>query len=196
VPAVEIVDKDMWGLAKDKLVLKTHAVSNINDAKRNIEISGRRITRKDEQLLGKVLSHWCGWSPTREDHQLDPWVRFLQKNYAHLEHVVPILDSLIWPDEITRYPLGYVPPRPCLFLLATGTRYYVYDFQNAAMNNAGASLQEVYDGLKNRGWDIGGWDEEEDQTDEDPKDYFPVYSLNRYDDAQFKLMSPVREWRD
>jgi hypothetical protein len=195
VPAVDIMDKDVWGLEKDQLVLRTHEVSNVNDAKRNLGIAGMNITSaEDEILLKYIMSHWCGWAPTRLDHHHDPWLRHLRDEFARLGHLVPILDTLIWPDEITRYPPGSQPARPWLFLLASGAEYYVYDFQNLVMNHAGASLREVFAGLRNRGWEIGGWDKDDDDGDRNPKDYFPVYSLRRNDDGQFKFMGPVHDF--
>jgi len=194
VPLAEIVDGAVWGLERDKLVLRTHAKSNIDDAKRNLMNAARTISSDEEQDLRGIMSHWCGWSPTTAEHCHDPWVRFLQRNYSHLKNLVPVLDSLVWEDEILQYPLGHPPQEPWLFLLATPSSFYIYDFQNATMMPAGKTLREVKDGLRSRLWERPeSWVEEEPHTDESPFDYFPVYLSLRDENGLHKLRQPILE---
>ena len=195
VPLVEIVDRELWGLETDKLVTRTHAKSNIEDAKRNLgDVRKMILSEEEEQELLVVMSHWCGWSPTPAEHCYDSWVKFLQINYPQLENLGPVLDSLIWEDEIRQYSIGCPPPQPWLFLLTTRSSFYIYDFQNAAMMPAGTTIRDVIQTLRDRIWEYPeSWVEEEPYTDKTPLDYFPVYTGLRDENGLYKLRQLLLE---
>ena len=129
------------------------------------------------------MKHWCGWSPTDSNHIRDSWVQYLQAVYPHLQNLYPILDSLMWPEEIAKYPAGGDPPAPWLFLLATADSFYVYDFENRWLGCAGNSLDDVLSGLKTErylSWEERHWKSEKCCNDDlDPGNYFPVYTLTQ-----------------
>ena len=193
-PPVDIVPGNVWNTKLDTLVIKTHLQSRFEDAIRNVGLSGHYIDSEEKEWLEVILSHWCGWSSTSPDHMDDAWVRYLQAEYRHLKRLVPILDTLVWPEELQDYPVGRSPPQPTLFLLANRSSYYVFHLGNAALYNAGQTLAQVYTGLKEcryYGDKEGDWKIEPLSIDGDPGDCFPVYESRRNASGGFDLESPL-----
>jgi hypothetical protein len=176
IPAVDIVEKGVWGSEHDVLVFRTHAKTELKDAVANVECTGRSVSVNDQEQLQLVMSHWCAWSPTAVEHRNDPWMQYLRRAY-YLEELQPILDTLIWPDELACYPPGYGQLPPWLFLLATSTMYYVYNLEDTAMFQVGRELSDVVDGVRKKRWIEGEMWEivEENVMYEDPMQYFPPY---------------------
>jgi hypothetical protein len=123
-------------------------------------------------------------------------MRYLRFTYPQLEGLQPVLDSLIWPDEIARYPIGHPPLPPWLFLLPTATRFYVYyNFQDGSMMDAGGNLREVLDRLKLEGWHgKHRWPEVSEDLEIDPRDYFPVYDNIPHTSDEHELMQELKEF--
>lgn len=195
VPTADIVRKEVWGWDMDVLVIRTHAKADVIDAVKNVESTGRKLTAEERADLCTIMFYSCWWSPTAAEHRNDSWMQYLRFTYPQLEGLQPVLDSLIWPDEIVRYPVGHPPLPPWLFLLATATRFYVYNFQDSFMMDAGENLREVLDGLKQEQWDEG-WNEVPEEVELDPRDYFPVYDNVPHTNDEHELMQELKKVPD
>jgi hypothetical protein len=170
--------------------------TTFEDAVENIKLTGRDFSVSDEHWLRLLLLHWYGWSATKVKHANDGWVKFLRRLYGHLDGLMPILDSLTWPEDLVHYPTGYYPREPSFFLLATPHYYYVFDFEGLTLFRAGNSLEEVYIGLKARKHQDAEelWPNEEwcrDAGDLDERDYFPVYEY--FSDLQAEISDVTME---
>jgi hypothetical protein len=199
LPPTEIVDAGIWGTDTAILRINTHLKSEFADAVSNIERAGHIVTPAEEHLLRLILTHWCGWSATDRSHLDDAWVKCLQAMYAHLNGLLPVLDSLVWAEELTRYPEGKSPPEPSFFLLATPRCYYVYALDDSTLFRAGDSLEEVYMGLKQcrfHGDKEGDWPAEPWSLPVDLEvcDYFPVYGPTRNSDGTFNLQQDLKNF--
>jgi hypothetical protein len=168
---------------------------DIGEAIRNVELTGRKLGNGEKDSLKILATHWCKWSPTVAEHRNDSWVRLIRHAYPILEGLQPVFDSLIWPNEIAQYPLGYIPSQPWLFLFATKTGFYIYDYQNDTMFEAGKTLREVIDGMRNQRWKLPDrWDELDCTMSEDPTDYFPVYEMIKHTVEDHPLEYEMREF--
>jgi hypothetical protein len=126
----------------------------------------------------------------------DPWMQYIHALFAHVKGLVPILDSLVWHEELEHYPVGRSPPAPSLFLLATPQSYYVFDLDGLGLFRAGETLEEVYYGLKQcrfiggeRDWPVEEWS----SVGFDERHYFPIYGVNRNPDGTFNLRHSIKE---
>jgi hypothetical protein len=195
VPPTEIVDAVIWDSGRPVLRYNTHFKADVRDAIRNIRFSSHAFHPSDHHWLQLIHSHWCGWSATTVRHRGDGWVKFVQDTYRHLLGLVPILDSLAFPEDLAHYPDGRRPPEPSLFLFATMQYYYVYDFEEGGLSRAGETLEEVYTGLKEmkyRRYD-SPWPVEP-QSQDGPmvfeRDVFPAYEF--YDEHEFRELEELR----
>jgi hypothetical protein len=179
VPSVEVLPKGCWESETDELLFATHRREDISQAIENLSLAGWTLTPEEETQLELLSIHWCGWSPTAANHRDDPWMEFLRHRYPTLEGLQPILDCLIWPEEIELYPFYAMPAYPTLFLLATKTKFYVYDFRDDEIYEAGDTLADVIEGISKYSWEEkDGWpilDPVEDETFGCVDDYFPEY---------------------
>jgi hypothetical protein len=200
IPPVEIVERGVWATPTDQLIVRTHIRCELSDAVSNIQKAGIDLSLDDLKYLGLILTHWCGWAPTPPNHIDGSWIRYLQAEYSHLHPLVPILDTLVWPEELQNYPNGRFPRTPWLFLLASSESFYVYDFQNCYLCCAGTrSLEKLYVGLKEQRFRMmneGDWIEAIGCLDETPADYIPVYTPQRNSVGEFILERPVKEFRE
>jgi hypothetical protein len=194
VPTIEFLPKEIWETDTDQLVLKTHSVLGIKVAVLNAEATGRKLAGEDIKYLELLATHWCGWSPTSADHREDSWVSYLRYAYPSLAGLQPVLDSLIWANEISRYPIGQVPRPPWLFLLATRERYFIYNFQEVAMMDAGDTLMEVFEGMKKDRWMEDMWKLVPRRGRKEPCDYFPVYDDVPHTTEDHPLEYPIRDF--
>src|ERR1700737_1751570 len=144
-PPSEIVESKVWG--KAYLRVNSHLKSDHANAVANIVRAGHVVSPVDEKYLRLILTHWCSWSATDSIHMRDSWIRYLQASFE-LDDLSPILDSLVWPEEIPSFPKRHYPPDPSFFLLATPMSYYLFILEDHSLLRAGESLREVYDGLK------------------------------------------------
>jgi hypothetical protein len=197
-PPTELVGSEIWGTAEASIRVNSHLKSDLSEAIANIQNTGRQITADDEQWLKLLLSHWSGWSATDPEHFHDPWVRFIQALFGHIEGLVPVLDSLTWPTELKQFPVGFTPIEPSFFLLATLEYFYLFDLDGLGFYRAGRSLEEVYQGIKEcrfAGGKEGDWKPEEwCDLDLDDRDYFPVYGHVRNIDGSFNLQRPLQQY--
>ena len=184
----------MGGTDTDQLVLQTHSALGIEQAVRNVEGTGRTLSPEETKALERLDTHWCAWSPTSPDHINDSWVWYLRDAYPSLVGLQPILDSLIWPNEISRYPLGHVPRPPWLFLLAPKDRYVVYNFQDCAMLEAGTTLMNVVDGMQKERWIDDIWNLIPRKGTREPCDYFPVYDEVKHTSEEHPSGRPIMKF--
>lgn len=197
LPLTEIVSAKIWSGSSAKLRVNNHLKSDFADAVRNIKRTGRSVKAHDEPCLRFILTHWSGWSATDPEHMRDSWVRYLQRLFRHLDGLVPILDSLVWPEELTRLPVGYCPIEPSFFLLATSEAYYIFDLEGSGLYCAGKDLEDVYLGLREcrfNGDKEGDWTPEKWSTESlDVRHYFPIYDLTDTREPVLKLRYPIKE---
>jgi len=196
LPLTEIVSEKIWGDSAATLRINNHLKSDFADAVRNIERAGRSVNAHEEQYLRFILTHWSGWSATDPGHMGDSWVQYLQTLFRHLDGLVPILDSLVWPEEVTRLPVGYCPIEPSFFLLATPEAYYIFDLDGSGLYCAGKDLEEVYLGLREcrfNGDKEGDWTPEKWSTESlDARRYFPIYDLTDTHEPVLKLQYEIK----
>jgi hypothetical protein len=198
VPPTEIVDAKIWG--KAFLRINAHLQSQYADAVSNIILARRPLDPTDENYLRHVLTHWCGWSPTVSVHRNDSWVQYLQTLFAHIKGLTPILDSLVWPEEVSQYPERLDPSEPTLFLLANDEAYFILVLEELGLYRAGESLREVYEGLQNDRWHgikEGDWVAEDwnpRYMEWDSRDYFPVYGRLRDNDKRVSLLFNLKKF--
>ena len=216
-PALKIIEADIWdthleGYPHGHPVVKTHLKSdfgNIEFSEAVFNITGvkeRVLSATDGKYLRFILTHPSGWSPTSPEHANDDWVKYLRAKYS-LFGLMPILDSLMYSEEIANFPLGLKElQKPSIFLLATVESYYIYDFdpdEGSGLFIAGKTLEEVYLGLKECRYyrcQDGSWEELESSPslkDYSDELYFPVY-CRRYgptcDDSEFYLQEELEEF--
>jgi hypothetical protein len=208
LPPVKIVEPDVWNSAHPVLRFNTHFRADIDDAILNINFSGHAFSPADLYWLKLIHSHWCGWSATTPQvhpspnskvltaqHRNDEWVKFVQNLFCDVHGLVPILDSLAFPEDLVHYPDAHAPPEPSLFFFATPQYYYVFDLQWMGLTRAGETLEEVYTGLKElkyRDFD-SGWPAESPVGDcggINDRNVFPIYEL--YDRHEFRELEVAR----
>lgn len=195
VPTIEILRQEVWETNTDQLVLRTHDALDIEEAVHNVEVVGRKLSSEEVEHLQRLASHWCAWSPTSPEHRNDPWVRYLRYAYPSLTGLQPVFDSLIWPNEISRYPIGHIPMPPWLFLLATKEKYYVYNFQYCAMMEAGDTLMEASEGMMKQRWTgEDKWTMLLWRGMKEPCDYFPVYDNVKHTMEDHPLERELKEF--
>jgi hypothetical protein len=73
--------------------------------------------------------------------------QFIQYRYRHLGYLHPILDYIMWPEEVEKIPIsGWVDPNHFRILFATKDYYYIYAPEDDLMYKAGRTLEEVFEG--------------------------------------------------
>jgi hypothetical protein len=81
----------------------------------------------------------------------DSWVKFFHIRYPQLEGLMPILDSMIYQEELIDFPDDYDFRKPRFFLLAISDQYFIWDaidWGQCELFFAGDTLEDVYAGLK------------------------------------------------
>ena len=65
-----------------------------------------------------------------------------------------ILDSMTYAEELVDFPDGYSIKVPEFFLLATSDSYFIYNARDGedGLRPAGATLEDVYNGIKDWRW--------------------------------------------
>jgi hypothetical protein len=156
--------------------IQTHLKSTFVDAVHLLEHTGRDLSKTDEKYLRLLLTHGCGWSATYPDHMDDSWVKFFHIRYPQLEGLMPILDSMTYPEELVDFPDDHDFMEPSFFLFATSDRYFIWDDRgHDLLYFAGETLEDVYTKLKD--W---RWYELSDRVEVtgeylDPSDYIVAY---------------------
>jgi hypothetical protein len=183
LPPIQVIPKGVWSKEPNCLIsIKTHLQSTFSDAVNLLEATGRDLSAADEKYLGLLLTHSCGWSATYPNHMDDSWVRFFRIRYPQLKGLTPILDSMTYQEELMDFPDDYNFKEPRFFLLATSDRYFIWDASDWGQDglfDAGDTLEDVYNGLKNWRWAESSedmWDMLEDGGEYlDPGNYFVTY---------------------
>lgn len=90
-----------------------------------------------------------GRSANDSAHMDEPSFQYIQYRFRHLRHLRPILNDIYWSDVVEKLP-AEVPT--CLniahrVLLASKSRYYVYDTELDYLLDSGSTLEEVYRAL-------------------------------------------------
>jgi len=81
----------------------------------------------------------------------DLWVKYVNSSHE-VGELIPILDSMIYAEELEQFPEDFVfEDEPNLFLFFGGGSYFVlWNWDDGlVLFNAGKTLKEVYIGLKN-----------------------------------------------
>lgn len=188
VPHVEATPEGVWDIPT--ISIRTHMKSTLADAVMNIESIGWKLSSEDIDYLRLLLTHECGWSATSPERMNDHWMSFFKTSYPHVTGLVPILDTMTYPEEFKYLPDGRIPPRANFFLLATPESYYVYDCSSTpadagyGLNRVGKTLKDVYIGMKewkycgNLGWN-DPWEVEDEKVELDYREYFPIYDCDK-----------------
>lgn len=191
-----VVEAEVWNTQYPRLWQSTHLKSDPVEAVYNLERAGHKLGPGDEKWLRLILTHCCGWSATDHDHLRDDWVLFLKGLYRHIPNLEPVLDSLVWPEELTRFPSGCTPREPSFFLLADSESFYLFILEGRGLYNAGKSLEQVYIGLRDYKYNStreGGWTPEDwSELDLDERDFFPVYGCIRNSNGGFNSRRPLK----
>jgi hypothetical protein len=109
------------------------------------------LSDADRDMLRVILTHWCRWSATYTKHVEESWVRCLKATYGK-DNLKPILDTLFYEEELSKLPPEVRPTAPSMFLLANSQSYFVFVLEDQTFCSAGATLREVYDGLRDLKW--------------------------------------------
>jgi hypothetical protein len=182
-PPVQVIPKGVWPNESTSLdSIQTHLKSSFDDAVNLLKATGRELSVVDESYLRLLLTHTCGWSATYPDHADDSWVKFFHIRLPQLEGLAPILDSMTYREELPDFPEDYYLPEPRFCLLATSDRFFIWDASDWGQDGlfiAGATLEEVYNGLKDWRWAESSEDPWEMADEEgeylDPVFYFVTY---------------------
>ena len=124
----------------------------IKTAVENVKKAGHTLDSNNEKYLRYVLCFFTGWSATSNEHQNDTWIKYIQHRFSHIENLIPILDDMTWPEEISSLPSGYGPGVPVFMLFANKDYFFVYYYEFDELLRAGSTLEEVYSGLHRRKW--------------------------------------------
>jgi hypothetical protein len=155
-PPVQLIPNGIWTKEPNCHVsVQTHLKSTFADAVNLLTATGRQLSVADEKYLRLLLTHVCGWSATYPSHVNDSWVNFFHVRYPQLQGLVPILDSMTYPEELADFPDDYGFPHPRFCLLATSECFFIWDASDWGQDGlfvAGDTLEEVYTGLRDWKW--------------------------------------------
>jgi hypothetical protein len=186
-PPPQLIYGEPWGLSSSciKTQVACHRNSTFEDALANFPTPLSDL--REQMFLRILLQHPCGWSATPSHHLLGPGFRWLNTIFHHLGGLHPILDAVIWPEDAVFLPTTYDPNGPDFLLLVSKARtYYIYNFWDSKLMEAGRNLEEVYNGMKewkhNKLTSMGGWEGVDNDVEEDEIDeYFPLYKHHEID---------------
>lgn len=166
-----------------KVRVDAHLNSTFEEALNNI---GTPLCDREKMYLEYIIQCFWGWSATPKQHRNASGFRYLQVLYAQLHGLRPILDDGIWPEEAQYFPQGLLPGPPFHIILASDSGYYFHRMDEAVLYQAGNTLEEVFEGLKNckytgpAGPNNDEWEGVDPCTDFfEPSQYFPNYRFNR-----------------
>lgn len=183
-------------------VHRTHLIhdeQNLQTAVENIKKAGHSLNSTDVKYLRDVLCFFTGWSATSPEHHNDAWVKYIQHRFSHIENLVPILDDMTWPEEISSLPSEYGPGIPTFMLFANKDDFFVYYYEFDELLRAGSTLEDVYYGLDQSKWlGIAGerWLSEADNGEEyETSYYFPEWkSLTAEGKSGWGLAYPLQDF--
>jgi len=188
---ISVVPKSVWPNGDARIRIQTHIKSTLADAVNLLKATGRAVSITDEKYLSLLLTHSCGWSATYPEQMNEPWVHFFHEQYPQLRNLTPILDSMTYPEELIDFPDGYdIVQQAEFFLLATSDSFFVYNATDGheGLRPAGATLEDVYNGMKDRRWADSSedpWDFVDELGCLGPELYFPYY--DRLENGNFGM---------
>lgn len=146
----------------------------------NVERAGHTLDHDDREYLRLIISYWCGWSATAEAQKQDSAFQYIRHRYATVGNLEPILDDMTYVEEVPWMPQAVILGIATTLLLATPDRFYVYVVEVDSLLDAGATLKEVYEGLRKSTSVLtmygSGWEATEPfETNLDSISYFPDY---------------------
>jgi hypothetical protein len=144
---VDRLDQDIWPNFANYRRKNMHLCNLFISALSNVARTGRNVNDDDKKFLRLVLSFWCGWSATAVEHMGDPGFSYIRNRWSHLD-LMPILDNMTYEEEVKWMPEYISCERVTTILLASKTQYYVYDVEDDCLLDAGSTLEEVYNGLR------------------------------------------------
>jgi hypothetical protein len=194
-----IIPEEIWGYPVFRPTL--HVNSTFSDAVANVvQAIARPLDASEKEVLRQLLMHSSCWSATPTAHMSDSWVRYIcAYPKTPIPGLTPILDSLVFPEDLCKYPPPFFTREPSFFLFGAPKQFYVYVFAINSLYRAGETLAEVFSGLRKprymgiRGW--GGWEEEEISPWVDilnNENYFPEYEENHK--GELCLARKLKEW--
>ena len=193
---VTVIPKGVWPKEhSSRIRVQTHIKSTLADAVSLLQATGRALSPMDKKYLS-LLTNSCGWSATYPEHMNDPWVEFFCIQYPQLKGLTPILDSMIYPEELVDFSDGYSLGVPDFFLLATSDSYFVYNARDGddGLRPAGTTLKDVYNGMKDWRWADSSddpWDFVKEKEYIGPTEHFPHYF--RKENGNFEMALWGRE---
>jgi len=119
------------------------AVSNVEQAR-----PGHQPNATELKYRRHILSFWGGWSATPVEHMNDPCFSYIRHRYRQIKDMTPVLDNIIYPEQVAWMPRSIYLEMATLLLLASPDRYYVYLVEYDALLDAGPMLKDVYEGLR------------------------------------------------
>jgi len=188
---LSVIPKSVWPKDYPRIRIQSHIKSTLGDAVNLLKATGRVVSTEDEKYLSLLLTHPCGWSATYQKQMDEPWVHFFHEQYPQLINLTLILDSMTYPEELIDFPDGYdMVEQADFFLLATSDSFFVYDTTdgNEGLRPAGATLKDVYNGMKDWRWADSSenpWGFVDDVGCLDPELYFPHY--HRLKNGNFEM---------
>jgi hypothetical protein len=199
-PPVQVIPKRIWTNEPNCLIsVQTHLKSTFADAVNLLTATGRQLSVADEKYLRLLLTHVCGWSATYPSHVNDSWVNFFHVRYPQLQGLVPILDSMTYPEELADFPDDYNFPHPRFCLLATSERFFIWDASDWGEDGlfiAGDTLEEVYTGLRDWKW-AESYEDVWEMVDEDRGEYlhpgFYFVTYKRKKNGNFSINGSTEE---
>jgi len=191
-----VTSESVWPNDTKRIRVQSHIKSTLADAVNLLKATGQVISTEDEKHLSLLLTHPCGWSATYSEQMDEPWVRFFREQYPQLRNLTPILDTMTYPEELIDLPDGYVSSGPDFFLLATSDSFFFYDVTDGeqVLCSAGTTLEDVYNGMKDRRWADSSedpWDVVNELGYLDPNIYFPYY--DRLENGNFGMLLLMRD---
>jgi hypothetical protein len=188
---VGIVDKCIWPITHPHFRKNTHLTNLFCSALSNVHRAGRTVSDGEHKFLLLVLSYWRGWSATSVQHMQDPAFCYIRHRWSNLD-LHPILDNMTYEEEVHWMPKYIICGRATTLLFASKDRYYVYETETDSLMDAGATLEEVYNGL----WQGSpcylldtGWEEVPPFMEINSD---PYYHFADYDVPSRKLEYPVQ----
>jgi hypothetical protein len=144
---VDRLDRDVWPNFANYPRTNMHLCNLFISALSNVARTGRTVNNDDKKFLTLVLSFQCGWSATAVEHMGDPGFCYIRHRWSHLD-LMPILDDMTYEEEVRWMPKYISCERVTTILLASKDRFYVYDAEDDSLLDAGSTLEEVYNGLR------------------------------------------------
>ena len=171
-PTPQIKYGHPWNRPFAHVRVDMHLNATFRDALDNIAMP---ISDREKMFLHYLIQHIWGWSATPKQHRSASGFRYLSKVYPEVTGLRPVLDNVVWPEDAQYFPpsLG-IDNSYVLVLFASESGYYFMD--DWGLYQAGNTLEEVFEGIKEYKYLNNEWDGPDPCTDWfDPEEFFPQY---------------------